>query len=313
MKDKLTIIVPLKGRPNYTIKFMERMSERNCPFKILIADGGKDIEIENLLSSHESYENLDYEYIRYPYDKTLTEYYQKMEDVSSRVDTPYVSIQDNDDWFEIEGMSECVSILENENYTSSRGALSNSTGDNIWSQYPDDIIGDTAVARVADQSKYFHSNWHSVMKSDVLKISMSFLNAASPSNFRFVEQINCYIPIVFGNGHRGDFPWMNHRRGERIQTEGGCLSSHFPDQQTWINSNYWTEDFNKMTEAVGVAISHVDGVSVYEAMEWFTTTYPHKLPHLTDLLTDRINYAKSLGYNKERIDKMKEIVHQYSV
>ena len=68
-----------------------------------------------------------------------------------------------------------------------------------------------------------------------------------------------------------------------------------------------------MTEAVGVAIAHVDDISVYEAMDVFTSAYLYKLPNLNDLLVDRIKFAKSLGYNEERIAAMKNIVQKYSL
>jgi len=313
MKDKLTILVPLKDRSEYTKRFMSKSNDKKCPFKILLADGGGDVDIENHLKEYANYPNLNYEYFRCPFDSTFGHFYKKMKNAVDKIETPYICSLDNDDWFEVDGMTECVSILDKENYSSARGSLCASDGSNIWSTYRDDITGNTGVDRIIDQSKHFHSNWHNVMHTKIAKICWSIIEILNPTNFRFVEQINCYIPVVFGNSHRGDFPWVHHRRGERIETENGSLANHFPDQKTWITSNYWPENFNKMTEAVGVVISYVDNISVYEAMEKFRSAYPYKLPHLSDLLTDRINYAKSLGYNKERIDKMKEIVHQYSV
>jgi len=237
-----------------------------------------------------------------------------MKNVSEKIKTPYTSMQDNDDYFDIEGMLKSVEILKNENYYSSRGSvIHNPGGHNMYDTYPNSIVGESAVDRVIDQSTHFHSNWHNVMHTNIVKICWSIIETLNPTNFRFVEQLNCYLPIVFGNGHRGDYSWMIHNAGDRIETETGCLQDHFPDQLTWINSSHWLENFNKMTEAVGAVISHVDKIPIDEALNEFTSAYPLKLPHLKEPLEERINQAKSLGYNKERISAMSEIISSYSI
>ena len=68
-----------------------------------------------------------------------------------------------------------------------------------------------------------------------------------------------------------------------------------------------------MTEAVGAVISHVDKIPIDEALNEFTSAYPLKLPHLKEPLEEKINQAKSLGYNKERISVMSEIISSYSI
>tara|TARA_R110000824_G_scaffold253324_1_gene442218 strand:- start:405 stop:842 length:438 start_codon:yes stop_codon:yes gene_type:complete len=139
------------------------------------------------------------------------------------------------------------------------------------------------------------------------------INAVKPQNFRFTEQLSGYLNIVWGNSYRGDFPWLIHYNEERIKTENGSLQDHFPDQSTWINSDYWLDEFNKMTEAVGVAIAHHDGISIGDAMDKFLESYPYKLPNLNKLLKKRILEAKELGYNEKRIDKLFSIVKECDV
>ena len=112
----LTILLPLKDRRQYTKRFMSKLHDENCPFPVLIADGGSDHLEEEL----KSYSNVNYEYIRYPFDSSLEQFYKKMKDVADKIKTPYVSMQDNDDYFDIDGMSRSVEILKNENCHSSR-------------------------------------------------------------------------------------------------------------------------------------------------------------------------------------------------
>ena len=82
MKDKLTILVPLKDRSEYTKRFMSKTNDKKCTFKILLADGGGDVDIENHLKEYTNYPNLNYEYFRYPFDSTFEHFYKKNEKCS---------------------------------------------------------------------------------------------------------------------------------------------------------------------------------------------------------------------------------------
>jgi len=302
-----TILLPLKDRPEYTKRMMNSLQENGCPFKIIIADGGKNSEIENILSNPSSYSGIDFDYIRYPYDASFHEFYEKMSDAVGRIKTPFVAVLDNDDLLHIDGFSECVEILQDESFSSARGRIDDMSGRSMYTDFPNNITGKTACDRMIDQTNHFHGNWHNVTRTNHVQACWEMINVIKPKNMRFTEQLTGYLNVIWGDGFRGNFPWLIHDNGERIQTEDGSLQDHFPDQETWINSNYWLEEFNKMTEVIGVSIAHCDGISVYEAMDSFCKTYPDKLPHLRNLLDKRIEHAISLGYNKERMDTLYKI------
>ena len=109
---KLTFVLTIKDRTFFTFRWMEYADRVSFPFKILIADGGKETTVTDQLSIANNYPNLNYEYIKYPYDKTYSDYFTKLEDVVSRVSTPYVALGDDDDFFIIDGMRKGVSFLE---------------------------------------------------------------------------------------------------------------------------------------------------------------------------------------------------------
>ena len=76
IKDKLTIIIPLKGRDYATKRILDNMSSDNIPFKILLADGsGQD---KSHLCSNEQYPNLDILYIDFGEDKTVHDFMHKL-------------------------------------------------------------------------------------------------------------------------------------------------------------------------------------------------------------------------------------------
>jgi len=125
---KLTIILTLKDRAAFTYRWMRYMDDMRCPYKILIADGGKDSAIEQHLRNYGNYPNLDYEYIRYPYDVTIEDYLRKLENVISKVNSEYLLNADNDDFYLLERIPDILAFLDtNKDYVGARGWLVNLT------------------------------------------------------------------------------------------------------------------------------------------------------------------------------------------
>ena len=315
MSNTFSIILVLKDRSHYTKRLMERWNnDIRFPFHILIADGGKDKEIEEYLKTFSNFPNLDYTYFRFPYDKTLSDFYAKMCNIIDSVTTSTTLLMDNDDFISVAGINKCVDILEDSNYTSARGMMADLQGNNMYVEFPNSIVGDSALERIADQTKHFHSNWHNVIRTSHLQAAWNLIKIASPTNFRIVDQLTGFLHSVWGNSYRGDFPWMFHEHGtERVSSEGQPLNTHFPAQDDWITSDYWLSEFNGMTEAVGSAIAYHDNIDIEEAMSFFRNIYPLKLPHLKDLLNDRINEAHSLGYDYNKIQNMFTIMEKYNI
>ena len=308
-----SILLVLKDRSRYTKRLMNKWNSEKFPYKIWIADGGKDDAIASVLSDKSNFSNLDYEYMRYPFDATLQDFHNKMASAVMKIDTDTTMLMDNDDFIEVDGINRCVEILKDNSYCSARGLMQTVYGDNMYELYPDSIIGSSAAERVIKQTQQFHSNWHNVARTKYIQAMWKIIKIANPQNFRIVEQSTCYLNTVFGNSYRGDFPWMHHGQSERIQLSSGTLQSHFPSQQEWINSGYWLEEFNKLTEMVGAAISYHDGVSIEDGLKIFRECYHFKLPELKDLLDIRVSQAFKLGYNYNKIDQMLQVMQELNI
>ena len=122
MSPKLTIVLTLKDRPEFTRRWMQFMNDQCCPYKILIADGGADKAIEDQLRNSGNYPNLDYEYIRYPFDANFRCFYTKQLDVCGRVKTDYLLWADDDDFYLIEKIPLLIDFLDsNPDYSGCRG------------------------------------------------------------------------------------------------------------------------------------------------------------------------------------------------
>ena len=308
-----SVLLVLKNRSQHTHRLMNIWEQEKFPYKILIADGGNDKDLEQTLADKSNFPNVNYEYIKYPFDDSLKQFYAKMSDAVMRIDTDTVSVMDNDDNISIQGIEKCLEILKDDSYSSARGLMSDTTGRNMYKQFPDSIIEETAAERMISQTKRFHGNWHNITRTNHIQAEWRSIEVVSPNNFRIVEQITGYLNTIWGNGYRGNFEWMSHGSSERITTDSGNLQSHFPPQENWIMSDYWLEEFNKLTEVVGTAIAYKDGIDIDDAIDLFKNTYPLKLPALKDLLNKRICEAHELGYDSDRILRMYSIMEECSV
>ncbi len=124
LKSKLTIVLTLKDREAFTRRWMWYMNDQCCPYKILIADGGRNESIEYELREPSNYPNLDYEYIRYAFDYDWKDFYAKQLDVCKKVLTKYLLFADNDDFYVLDKIPSIINFLdENCDYSGCRGSI----------------------------------------------------------------------------------------------------------------------------------------------------------------------------------------------
>ncbi len=107
--NKLTFLLPLKDRPNYTKIWLSHNLQPEYDY--FIADGSIGNENEALFRELE-FPNLTY--VRFPKDLTIDRYVEKMLHAVSRVKTKYVMTCDNDDFINFHGVAHCLKALEND-------------------------------------------------------------------------------------------------------------------------------------------------------------------------------------------------------
>jgi len=193
------------------------MNNANCTCKILIADGGDDDRIENLLIHNLNFPNLNYEYIKYPFDKTIDDYYRKLENVLKRVQTKYFIFADNDDFFILDKFNELVLKLESDSsYIGARGQLINLTLFDTNYNGISDHIGDFYIAVSKDSkslnqidpierietlcknfSKFdYYTNWYCIYRTNEYKDFYSKLNSL-PIKEVLVNEILVNVMVAF--------------------------------------------------------------------------------------------------------------------
>jgi len=97
LENLITIVLTLKDRHHFTHRWLKWTSSQNCKFKIIIADGSSDNYVEHLIKDNNFF-NLNIEYVRYPYDATLIDWFKKLDSVFNLVTTEYCLQADNDDF-----------------------------------------------------------------------------------------------------------------------------------------------------------------------------------------------------------------------
>jgi glycosyltransferase domain-containing protein len=238
----LTIVLTLKGRDEFTLRWMKYMNEVVCPFKILIADGGESTNLENHLMNYQNYPNLDYVYLRYPYDSTLDDFYSKFVDVLSKVETSYVLLADNDDFYLIDKLPAMILFLDrNNDYVAARGLLVNfevsskergSRAQVIGNSYSSSLIyapsieSETSVERIATLCHGFptfdyYSNWYSVIRTSTLLKTWKQL-VTIPNKEMIVLEVLTHV-MLFHAGKMKIFKYPFYLRPSNTSTFGDTL------------------------------------------------------------------------------------------
>jgi glycosyltransferase domain-containing protein len=289
LNNDLTIVLLLKGRDNFTVRWFEYAKQFKLPYHVIIADGGSETDIEGILDKKQFQHSISYEYIRYPYDENYKFYFQKILNALSKVKTPYVLLASNDDFYFFNSIKSSVSFLkENVDYVSARGEIwdfslssplrsENSTKKNeahgkIQSltklyKHPS-VLGECAMSRAIDFYSKNNSIWHDVVRTEYLKDSYAELVGSNINNLTLAESLVNFLLVTKGKIYRGSNLFMLHQCHENME----ALTISY-DPLDWINSQEWNAEFNNFLDLVGAQISNIDKINFYEAKYKLLKTY----------------------------------------
>lgn len=239
---KLTIVLTLKDRAPFTYRWMRYMYDMRCSYRILIADGGEDSTIEQHLRNHGNYPHLTYEYVRYPYDATIEDYYIKLENVISRVESEYLLLADNDDFYLLERIPDILAFLDTQReYVGARGQLVNlnlfdkaglsndlTSGvryfavSNEAPSIESASLFDRVEALCRDMSKYdYYMNWYCIFRSGSLQEVWKSL-ITLPIKEVIVTEVLTHVLMVM-RGKIGILPTPFYIRQSNTSSSGDTL------------------------------------------------------------------------------------------
>jgi len=277
LSNILTIVIPLKGRPEYTKRILEYSSWIKCPFKILLGDGGN----ENLVLNSKDFPDTNYEYIKYPYDVDIPSYNKKMNNLLSKVTTPLTMLIDNDNFFCLEGIYHVINFLyNNKDFSGGRGCLTRCrvAGHKLNDErrkmhYHPSIIGVTATERIINTINMFHTHLHDIVKTDVLQTTFDIMDIVASNDFKIFIRLNAFLSVIRGNNYRNDdITYFFHEQGTP-RISGQIL----PPDNIWVQQPYWEDSVARLTSAVGVSIEHMDGLNIDVAKNIFLKAFINRI------------------------------------
>jgi glycosyltransferase domain-containing protein len=301
----LTIVLTLKDRAAFTLRWMSYANRIALPFKVLIADGGADESVPAMLSARSRFPNVDFEYRRYPYDATYTDYYSKVADALARVRTPYVALADNDDFFIVDGLRKSVEFLAaNSDYVAcggrcagfwlergAAGAQRDQTyGGRIdWKlrQSANSVTAVSARERMHQQSLDSDHIFYHAFRTGTLHRYFGRIREASPSDLFFMPQLISYMAAIEGRIRQLDTLYLVRQR-DSPGSSGGAHQERSGDWWGRMLIPTWSADFATFVDVIAGELSVADDMSIEEARDCVVESYRSALAPslLSDVLEE---------------------------
>lgn len=256
----LTILVPIwQHNVQFLRSFTGFLAKTKCPYHIIFVSSVDSAirEIDNRLIN-----SVHYKYFDNFTDKTVNDFTGKIHQGVNCVDTPYTIMVDNDDLICHQNFRHHINFLENNpHFVASRGEVTHweQSGALTRCYNKPSILGATAKGRFTNGIKNFHSNWHDIVRTEVLKFTHRLIYKSGTNDLKVVIRLNSLIPCIIGQINREDdhaYYWHNVRQGQ-IATNTQLL----PKGQDWFNRPYWKTSVAQMVSILGNLINKVDNVN----------------------------------------------------
>jgi glycosyltransferase domain-containing protein len=324
MTPRLTIVLPLKGRYLFTLRFLWHANKAQLPYRFLIADGQVHPVLAELLeNSAEHFPNLDIEYIRYPDDVDFSYYFAKMADVLTRVTTPYAMLVDNDDFLVSGGIERALDFLEaNADHVCCGGRVAGfsvySGLDNpsrgvrgrlnrLYTYFcPDGVTSPLAVERLREGSLRLWI-YYAVIRTEALATVCREVAEIDFSDLQLFEAFHVMRVLTLGNA-RADGAVVSY-----IRQYGTSLNTSF--KEDWVHHiirSQFTSDVHALVERIAANAAAADGAdpatlaevvrgildvkfrqflwATYNSLQKFKWVLREKAPGLVRALQNRPHY-----------------------
>ena len=313
--SSLTILLALKDRTGFTLRWMAYADAIRFPFKVLIADGGADESLPKVLSDRGRFPQVDYEYVRFPYDATYADYYAKVDDALCRVQTPLVALADNDDFFVVDGVRDAAQfLLDHPDYSTCGGQcaafwVSGSQGSDPlygsrieWKSSLDrqSVEEDTARARIRYQSlRATYPIYYHVRRTADCREHFRTLREVNLTDLFLVEYFLWFLTAIAGKTKQLESLYI----ARQWNSPGGSGTAHLETFGDWFGRMLvpsWSSDFTKFVDATATALASRDGIALDEARRWVIDSYrmlvaPALLEDLQDEPTITARMALAVG------------------
>jgi len=287
--SRLTVLLPLRGRPLFTLRFLWHANACRLPYHFLIADGKVEPSLAEMLqNSDRLFPNLHIEYVKYPDDIEFRDYYAKMHDALGRVRTPYVVFADNDDFLVASGIEQSLSFLEERNdYVCCGGGIGGFSVYGQQGKLPRRLVGpfnklafryevedrslDLGSDSVAERllaGRQYSWGYYAVYRTETLRTTWREVLEIDFSDLMLLEWFSGLRTLTLGKA-RSDASVIGYMR--QYWTS---MRSSFSDD--WVNHllrSRFSSDFATMMDRLSGAVSETDGCDRAEFDETLRRTF----------------------------------------
>lgn len=288
----LTVLLPLRDRVSYTLRWMRYAEVIRFPFHVLVADGGTDNQAAAAFADRSVFPHVSYEYVRYPYDATYADFYTKLHDAVSRVKTPLVALAGNDDFFVVGGLREAAAFLrDHQDYATCGGQSARfwvagtddaRPGEGVYGRRVDwkvsldaaSLTAGTARERLRQQSiSSTYLLLDNVHRTEILRNQLQVLRHLNPADFFLgIDYLLPFLSAIAGKSHQLDTLFL----ARQTDTPDSAGPTHLGMHGDWLGRMLipsWSSDFANFVNATSSALALRDGLPLDEARRWIVDSY----------------------------------------
>jgi len=267
--EKLTLLLVLKGRHDFSDRWLEYANLYLNDYRILIADGNDQYNKYTLDKS--KYPNLEIENPEFPYDKNIECFIRKIKSSLGHIDSKYILYCENDDLMISSEIKNVLDFLEkNDEYVSARGEIFNFSISSINEVYGKiiefkrfnnfiDLSESKVFERINSYSKNKHGLYHNITKKEVFNEMISKVIESKFFDLVIFQYFwNFFIPIS-GKIYCSKNIYMLHQ-------DHSNMISRNSDIMSFDKSLFYNEDkFKKFFFVLAKTISTRYNIEIQEA------------------------------------------------
>ena len=295
MDERLTIILALKGRHNFTDRWLSYANINLSKFRILVADGSdKD---EKYLFHKSKYPNLDITFKDFPADKDVSFYVRKLLISANIIQTKYILYADNDDFMVGEEIINLLNFLDkNDAYVAARGEIYDFSIDS-FSEIYGKILGlkkfmkslsfekNDHLERYFDFSKNRQGLFHCIIRKDTFREILTLCENSKFFYLTIFKLFFSYYLVSTGKIFCSNNLYMLHQNHKQMLSKDRNLMNI-------KNSGFLEKDlFNCYFEILSQKLSNNNQNSKIIEQKIIKS-------FCTDFLIDKLNYYEELNSNQ---------------
>ena len=268
----ITLVIPTRNRPHFLLRALSYYSDCRFGHPIVIADSSDEEHLrrgEFALKSIAGRLSVAHEV--FPSDTPVL---AKLSGVLDEVETPYVVLGSDDDFFVPEALGQAVRFLETHaDFGLAHGeatlfGLRSGTvhGEIAWMKpYPQRMIAqETGASRLLDHLSHYTSTWYSVHRTDLLR---GALRQAAPLelDYYFLEMVPSCLAVIKGKAMKMEGYYMVRQSHPGTTSSAGKGSSF--DPFAWLADPGWASQYQRFMGCLRKELAKEDQIPQERAEE----------------------------------------------